>query len=102
MTGGGEGQGGKSRRHRGEEEAPLPYANAAQQQEQAAIPYTSLGSSQMQRNDVLPVEQGPYKRTSAKKLEHARSMQGQGGVQALKAMHPANKSFARALTARTV
>jgi hypothetical protein len=91
----------QSRRRRGEA-APLPDANAAQQQEQAAIPYPSLGSSQMQRDNVLPVEQGPYKRTSFKKLEHARSVQGQGGVQALKAMHAANKSFARALTACTV
>jgi hypothetical protein len=94
----------QSRRRRGQEAAPLPdEANATQQpQEQAGIPYASLGSSQMERDNVLPVEKGPYKRTSTKKLEHARSVQGQGGIQALKAMHSANKSFARALTTCTV
>jgi hypothetical protein len=85
---------------------PNPVAAAAAATQQApevrGEAYASLGSSEAQRNSVLPPEKAPYKRTSAKKLEHARSVQGQGGIQALKAIHSANRSFARAVTACTV
>jgi hypothetical protein len=64
--------------------------------------YIGLGSSEAERNNMLPAEKGYYKRTSIRKLQHARSVQGQGGVQALKAIHSANKAFARALTISTV
>jgi hypothetical protein len=67
-----------------------------------AAAYTSLGSSEVERNNMLPTEKGYYKRTSFRRLQHARSVQGQGGVQALKAIHSANKAFARAMTASTV
>jgi hypothetical protein len=64
--------------------------------------YTSLGSSEAMHHSILPPEKAPYRRTSAKNLEHARSVQGQGGIQALKAICSANRSFARAVTACTV
>jgi hypothetical protein len=83
---------------------PPPAAAATQQeaQEMGGEAYASLGSSEAMRHNVLPPVKAPYRRTSAKKLEHARSVQGQGGIQALKAIRSANRSFARAVTACTV
>jgi hypothetical protein len=85
------------------EAAPAAAPNPpAVPQIQAVEAYIGLGSSEVERNNMLPAEKGCYKRTSIRKLQHARSVQGQGGVQALKAIHSANKAFARALTASTV
>jgi hypothetical protein len=64
--------------------------------------FVSLGSSEAERLAALPQKKAPYKRQSAFKLDYARSMQAQGGVQALKTIGAANRSFARALTATTV
>ena len=89
----------RSARVAGEDAAP-PEPNPPPVQ--AAAAYTSLGSLEAERNSMLPAEKGCYKRTSIRRLQHARSVQGQGGVKALKAIHSANKAFARAMTASTV
>jgi hypothetical protein len=70
--------------------------------EVAATAFISLDSSEAERLAALPQKKALYKRQSAFKLEYARSIQAQGGVQALKSMRASNRSFARALTATTL
>jgi hypothetical protein len=95
--------GGRTARVAGEAVAPpVPNTNPQQPDTTAGIPYTSLGSSEAERNNILPPKRRCYKRPSSRRLEHARTVQGQNGMQAFKAVSTANRSFARALTACTV